>query len=51
MEPQLYTVKIKDEQQDVTHTVKEWAYSQNEANSKALFELRELLGHDRLEVV
>lgn len=46
-----YTVRVKDYEQDITHTVKEWASSQNEANAKALEELRVLLGYDELEVV
>jgi hypothetical protein len=46
-----YTVKVKDRAQNITHTVREWAGSQNEANAKALEELRALLGHDELEVV
>ncbi len=50
-EYQEFTVKIRDRQEDAVYTVHEWALSQNEANSKALSELRELLGHDQLEVI
>jgi hypothetical protein len=46
-----YTVRVKDRQQDITHTVHEWAISQNEANTMALGELRDLLDHDELELV
>jgi hypothetical protein len=46
-----YTVRVKDYEQDITHVVKVWASSLNEANAKALEELRALLGYDDLEVV
>jgi hypothetical protein len=45
-----YVVKVKDHEQDITHTVTEWACSQNEANAKALEGLRAMLGHDELEI-
>jgi hypothetical protein len=48
---QEFIVKVKDYEQDITHTVREWADSQNEANAKALEELRALLGYDNLEIV
>lgn len=48
---QEFIVKVKDYEQDITHTVREWADGQNEANAKALEELRDLLGYDNLETV
>lgn len=46
-----FTVKVKDGQQDITHTVHEWARTRAEANTKALIELGNLLGHSQLFIV
>lgn len=47
----LYKVKVKDHEQNVTHTLTQWASSQNEANSIVLRILRNMLKHSRLEIV
>lgn len=46
-----YTVKVKDYKQNITHTLTEYAQSQNEANAKALSFLRKALHHKDLELV
>lgn len=46
-----YVVKVKDHDQDTTHTVKQYASSQQEASVSAMKQLRELLGTDNLELV
>ncbi len=46
-----YTVKIKDYEQNITHTIKQMANSKNEANYMALKWLVKKLGHHNLEVL
>lgn len=46
-----YTVKIKDYNQDIIHTVKQIAYSKNQANKIVMDLLRQMLGHDDLQIV
>ena len=46
-----YTVKVKDRDQDCTHTVSQLATSQNEANSIVMQYLIDALGITNLEIV
>lgn len=46
-----YTIKIKDLDQDITHTINQIAYSKTEANSIVLRYLRKALGTDNFEVL
>lgn len=48
---QEYTVKVKDHEQNITHTVHQLANSQNEANSIVIKALGEMLGHHNLTIV
>lgn len=47
---QHFIIKVKDRDQDMTHTIEQWAYSKNEANVLAIQLLRKL-GLKDLEIV
>jgi hypothetical protein len=46
-----YTVKVKDYNQDTTHTLTQRAESQNEANKIIYDYLVKMLGHSNLEII
>lgn len=48
---QEYLVKVKDFQQNITHSFHEWSYSQVEANAQALAYLRKYFHHSDFEIV
>lgn len=47
----LYTVKIKDLNQDITHTFSQYSSSQNKANSQALKYLIKTFKHTNFEIL